>query len=51
MREDAIIKAFDKRTPFSEVNTLSSLMLAGDDILEAPAKPTPEEALADESTV
>jgi type IV pilus assembly protein PilB len=31
MREDAIMKAFDKRTPFSEVNTLSSLMLAGDE--------------------
>jgi type IV pilus assembly protein PilB len=31
MREDAIVKAFDKRTPFSEVNTLSSLMLAGDE--------------------
>lgn len=31
MREDAILKAFDKRTPFSEVNTLSSLMLAGDE--------------------
>jgi type IV pilus assembly protein PilB len=31
MREDAIMKAFDKRTPFSEVNTLSSLMLAGNE--------------------
>jgi type IV pilus assembly protein PilB len=31
MREDAMMKAFEKRTPFSEVNTLSSLMLAGDE--------------------
>ncbi len=31
MREDAIVKAFDKKIPFSEVNTLSTLMLAGDE--------------------
>ncbi|HVM73908.1 MAG TPA: GspE/PulE family protein [Candidatus Paceibacterota bacterium] len=36
MREDAIVKAFDKKIPFSEVSSLSSLMLindeAGDDM-------------------
>lgn len=31
MREDAIMKAFDKKIPFSEVSGLSSLMLAADD--------------------
>lgn len=35
MREDAILKAFQKEIPFSEVNTLSSLMLADD---EAPTE-------------
>ena len=37
MQEDAMIKAFDKKTPFSEVNTLSSLMLAWDGEGEAAA--------------
>ena len=31
MREDAMIKAFDKKIPFSEVNTFSTLLLAGDE--------------------
>lgn len=31
MREDAIMKAFDKLIPYSEVNTLSSLLLSGDE--------------------
>ena len=31
MREDAMLKAFDKKIPFSEINTLSSLLLAGDE--------------------
>ncbi|MDO8522365.1 MAG: GspE/PulE family protein [bacterium] len=31
MREDAMMKAFNKLIPFSEVNTLSSLLLAGDE--------------------
>jgi type IV pilus assembly protein PilB len=31
MQEDAMIKAFEKHIPFSEVNTLSSLLLAGDE--------------------
>ncbi len=31
MQEDAMIKAFEKRVPFSEVNTLSTLLLAGDE--------------------
>ena len=30
MQEDAMVKAFQKTIPFSEVNTLSSLLLAGD---------------------
>lgn len=38
MREDALIKAFDKLIPFSEVNTLSSLLLAGDEDEEESAK-------------
>jgi type IV pilus assembly protein PilB len=45
MREDALTKAFDKKTPFSEVNSLSTLLLAGDDELipEAEATKTDEE--------
>ncbi len=31
MREDAMLKSFNKQIPFSEVNTLSSLLLAGDE--------------------
>ena len=31
MREDAMMKAFDKLIPYAEVNTLSSLLLAGDE--------------------
>ena len=31
MREDAVVKAFNKVIPFSEVNTLSSLLLSGDE--------------------
>jgi len=31
MREDGMLKAFNKQVPFSEVNTLSSLLLSGDD--------------------
>lgn len=31
MREDAMMKAFEKKIPFSEVNTLRSFMLAADD--------------------
>jgi type IV pilus assembly protein PilB len=42
MREDAILKAFDKKIPFSEVNTLSTLMLAGDEDLEAANTPKAE---------
>jgi hypothetical protein len=29
IKEDALLKAFDKKIPFSEVNQLSSLLLAG----------------------
>lgn len=39
MREDALLKSFDKKAPFSEVNTLSTLLLAGDEEeLEVPNK-------------
>jgi type II secretory ATPase GspE/PulE/Tfp pilus assembly ATPase PilB-like protein len=31
MREDAMLKAFDKKIPFTEVNTLSSILMAGDE--------------------
>jgi type II secretory ATPase GspE/PulE/Tfp pilus assembly ATPase PilB-like protein len=31
MREDAILKAFDKKIPYTEVHNLSSIMLAGED--------------------
>lgn len=37
MREDAIVKAFDKKIPFSEVNNLSTLLLSDDESTEAPA--------------
>jgi len=30
MQEDAMLKAFNKQIPFSEVNMLSSLLMAGD---------------------
>ncbi len=30
IKEDALLKAFDKKIPFSEVNSLSSLLMAGD---------------------
>ena len=39
MQEDAMIKAFDKHVPFSEVNTLSTLLLAGDVDNETPTEP------------
>jgi type IV pilus assembly protein PilB len=43
MREDAMVKAFSKLVPFSEVNTLSTVMLeSADDILE-PAVETPSD--------
>ncbi len=31
MREDAILKAMDKKIPYSEVSSLSSMMLQADD--------------------
>ncbi len=38
MREDAIMKAFDKKIPFSEISTLSSMMLGVDEenVVNAP---------------
>ena len=39
MQEDAMIKAFDKHIPFSEVNTLSSILLSGGDSEVPPAAP------------
>ena len=41
MQEDAMIKAFDKRIPFSEVSTLSTLLLAGDEEKEPRLEPPP----------
>jgi type IV pilus assembly protein PilB len=49
MREDAIMKAFDKLIPFSEVNTLSSLLLSGDEEVES--VPDKEEARKDSETL
>jgi type IV pilus assembly protein PilB len=40
IKEDALLKAFDKKIPFSEVNSLASLQMAGDAESEADA-PTP----------
>ena len=34
MREDAIIKAFDKKIPFSEVNNISTILLEDEEPLE-----------------
>jgi type IV pilus assembly protein PilB len=42
MQEDAMMKAFEKRTPFSEVNTLSTLLQVGDDIMEGDGAPPAE---------
>jgi type II secretory ATPase GspE/PulE/Tfp pilus assembly ATPase PilB-like protein len=46
MQEDAMLKAFDKRIPFSEVDSLSTLLLAGDAQQEAPVV----EKVPDETT-
>ena len=53
MQEDAMIKAFDKHVPFSEVNTLSTLLLAGDEgEPPRPENPAPApETEAPETTV
>ncbi len=40
MQEDAMIKAFDKHIPFSEVNSLSTLLLAGDREHDVPTPQT-----------
>jgi type IV pilus assembly protein PilB len=42
MREDAIVKAFDKKIPFSEVSTLSSMMLSVEEENAVPAAPPAE---------
>lgn len=50
MQEDAMIKAFDKHVPFSEVNSLSTLLLSGDkehDVLTPTAAP---EVISEESS-
>jgi type IV pilus assembly protein PilB len=51
IKEDALQKAFEKKIPFSEVNTLSSLLLAGDE--EAMQKPdtTPVAEAAETATI
>lgn len=44
MREDAMMKVFEKKVPFSEVDSLSSVLLGGDEeeIAPQPAPPTQE---------
>ena len=42
MQEDAMLKAFDKKVPFSEVSTLSTLLLASDEEEVAPVVETVE---------
>ncbi|HTR18700.1 MAG TPA: GspE/PulE family protein [Candidatus Paceibacterota bacterium] len=50
MREDAIMKAFAKKIPFSEVNNLSTIMLSEDEDLSAlgPKTKEPEKEAATE---
>lgn len=43
MREDAILKALDKKIPFSEANTLRPLMLSSDEDSQNPAPVAPTE--------
>jgi hypothetical protein len=43
IKEDALLKAFNKKIPFSEVNQLSSLLLAGD--TEPVAETMPSESI------
>ena len=38
IKEDALLKSFNKKIPFSEVSTLSSLLLAGDEETVPPTK-------------
>lgn len=40
MREDAILKALDKKVPYSEVNNLGTMMLADDEPTAEPAETT-----------
>ncbi len=49
MQEDAMMKAFDKKIPFSEVNSLSTLMLSGDD--SAASSPAPEAPASASETI
>ena len=48
IKEDALLKAFDKKIPFSEVNSLSSLLMAGDtetaDVPAAASEEVPKES-------
>src|SRR3989338_200128 len=48
MQEDAMIKAFDKQVPFSEVSGLSTLLLAGDQEPEVPVAPAADVPLEEE---
>lgn len=45
MREDAMLKAFERKVPFSEMNTLSPLLLASDDDVAAAPSGAPSEEL------
>ena len=49
MREDAILKAFAKKVPFSEVNTLSPLLLGDDEEQKPVATPIESEVVDTDS--
>lgn len=47
MREDAVMKAFDKKIPFTEVSTLSSMMLGDSDADDVPTEPVAADPVAE----
>ena len=51
MREDAIMKAFDKKIPFSEVNNLSNILLSDPETLVAPVPEVKEETGESEADI
>jgi type IV pilus assembly protein PilB len=50
MQEDAMVKAFNKQIPYSEVSSLSSLLVAGEEEEEAPKAEAPKEEEKTEKT-
>jgi type II secretory ATPase GspE/PulE/Tfp pilus assembly ATPase PilB-like protein len=48
MREDATMKAFDKKIPFSEINNLSTILLGDEDMADAATPPQPPEEIPPE---